>query len=155
MVLLEAMKKSNILVKPEATNRWELIEEMVDVAVKGKDLKKADRDMVVKLLTEREKSMSTGIGNGVAIPHCSTDKIDSLVAVMAIHHDGINFDSIDNQMVRIVIMLIVPKNQLSKHIKTLAEIARVMNDEGLRNKLIDTKTQDTALKALKTYSHAG
>ena len=71
MSLLENLKKNNILVKSSAKNRWEIIDEMVDVAVRNKEITSEDSQIIKNALTEREKSMSTGIGNGVAIPHCS------------------------------------------------------------------------------------
>ncbi len=77
MSLLDNLKKNNILVKPNAKNRWEIIEEMVELAVKNKEISHEDAVTVKNSLIEREKSMSTGIGNGVAIPHCSTSKVNS------------------------------------------------------------------------------
>ncbi len=154
MSLLENLKKHNILVKPAAKNRWEIIEEMIDLAVKNRELSPEDAEPIKSALIEREKSMSTGIGNGVAIPHCSTSKVSNIVTVIATMPKGLNFDSIDNEPVRIVILLIVPKEKLSQHIKTLASIAKMMSDSDLREKLLEQKTADSILKTLKNYSLA-
>ena len=134
MSLLENLKKNNILVKSNAKNRWEIIEEMVELAVKNKEISHEDSETVKNSLIEREKSMSTGIGNGVAIPHCSTSKVNSIITVMALTPKGLNFESIDNEPVKIVILLIVPKDKLTQHIKTLANIAKMMSDAELREK---------------------
>lgn len=152
MSLLENLKKNNILVKPNAKNRWEIIEEMVELAVKNKEISHDDAETVKNALIDREKSMSTGIGNGVAIPHCSTSKVNSIITVMALSSKGLNFDAIDNEPVKIVILLIVPKDKLSQHIKTLANIAKMMSDASLREKLLELKTSDSILKTLKNYS---
>ena len=152
MSLLENLKKNNILVKPNAKNRWEIIEEMIDLAVKNKDISADDSETIKSALIEREKSMSTGIGNGVAIPHCSSSKVNSIITVMALTSKGLNFDSIDNEPVKIVILLIVPKDKLTQHIKTLANIAKMMSDPELREKILEQKTSDSIIKTLKTYS---
>ncbi len=152
MSLLENLKKNNILVKSNAKNRWEIIEEMIDLTVKNKEISHEDSEAIKSSLIEREKSMSTGIGNGVAIPHCSTTKVNNIIAVMAITPRGLNFDSIDNEPVKIVILLIVPKDKLTQHIKTLANIAKMMSDQELREKLLEQKTADSIIKTLKSYS---
>ena len=107
MSLLDSLKKNNILVKPLAKTRWDIIGEMIDLAVKNKDVQAEDSELIKSALIEREKSMSTGIGNGVAIPHCSTAKVNNIIAVMALTPRGLNFDSIDNEPVKIVIIIII------------------------------------------------
>jgi len=154
MSLLENLKKNNILVNPNAKNRWEIIEEMVELAVKNKEISHDDAETVKNALIEREKSMSTGIGNGVAIPHCSTSKVNSIITVMALTPKGLNFEAIDNEPVKIIILLIVPKDKLTQHIKTLANIAKMMSDAELRKKLLELKTSDSIIKTLKNYALA-
>ncbi|MCP4137958.1 MAG: PTS sugar transporter subunit IIA [bacterium] len=149
MVLAENLKKNNIIVKAKAKNRWDLIEEMVDLAVKNKEILEEEKEVVKKALVEREKSMSTGIGNGVAIPHCTTAKVENIIIIMAVTQKGIDFEAIDNNPVKIAILLLVPKNKLTQHIKTLANIAKMMSDEKLREKLLTLKTSDSIIKALK------
>jgi len=152
MSLLENIKKTNIIVKTSAKDRWEIIEEMVEHAVKTKEIGPDDAEAIRCALIEREKSMSTGIGHGVAIPHCSTARVSNIIAVMAITPRGINFESIDSEPVKIVILLIVPKDKLTHHIKTLANIAKMMNDQELREKILLLKTPDAILKTLKSYA---
>jgi len=152
MNLLESLKKNNILINPKAKSRWEIIEEMAELAVKNKDIPIEDAESIKKALIEREKSMSTGIGNGIAIPHCSTPKVSNIIVVMALVSKGLNFEAIDNEPVKIVILLVVPKDKLSQHIKTLANIAKLMNNSELREKLLELKTADTILKTLKNYT---
>ncbi len=149
MVLVDSLKKNSIIVKAKSKNRWELIDEMIDLAVKNKQISKEDLESVRAALVEREKSMSTGIGNGVAIPHCTTSRVNDIVAILAISQKGIDFDSIDNNPVRIAILLLVPKNKLTQHIKTLANIAKVMSDEKLRNIILEMKTPEAILKTIK------
>lgn len=153
MELSEHLKKQNILLKTASTNRWELIEEMVDLAVKNKEVDPKDSDEVKKALVEREKSMSTGIGNGVAIPHCTTLRVKDTVLILAVVHRGMDFDSIDDQPVKITILLLVPKNKLTQHIKTLANIAKLMSNQGLRDKIIKLKSAESIIDAIREAEH--
>ncbi len=154
MVLTDNLKKSNILIRATSKNRWDLIDELVELSVRNRDIPEEDRETIKKALVEREKSMSTGIGNGVAIPHCTTSKVDEMIILMAISHDGIDFDSIDGTPVKIVICLIVPKNKLTQHIKTLANIAKMMGDKDLREKILTFKTADSIVKTMKNYRNS-
>jgi mannitol/fructose-specific phosphotransferase system IIA component (Ntr-type) len=153
MELSDNLKKSNILLKPKSTNRWELIGEMVDYASKNKDIDLSESDEIKKSLIEREKSMSTGIGNGVAIPHCTTLKVQDIIFILAIIPRGMDFDAIDNLPVKIVILLLVPKNKLTQHIKTLANIAKLMSIDELRNTLLTLKTPESIIKTIKDYEN--
>ncbi len=153
MELSEHLNKNNILLKPRSTTRWELIAEMIDLAVKNKEIDTCDCEDLTKSLVDREKSMSTGIGNGVAIPHCASVKVQDIVYIMAIVPQGMDFDSIDNQPVKIVILLLVPKSKLTQHIKTLAQIAKLMSNENLRNKLLTLKTPESIIKTIKDFEN--
>ena len=151
MNISELLKKANIILKSQARNKWNVIDELVDLAVKNRDLLPENKDSVKKALYDREKSMSTAIGNGVAIPHCTSMNVQDLVFMLAISQEGIDFDAIDNQPVKIIILIVVPKNKLTQHIKTLANIARMMNNDSLRNRLLNFKTPESILKAVREY----
>ncbi len=155
MVLTDYLNKKTILFNPSVKDRWELIESMLDVAIKNKAVNSEYRDTIKKTLFEREKSMSTGIGKGVAIPHCSCPYVDDVVMIMALSKKGINFESIDNMPVHIAILLIVPKDKISQHIKTLANIAKLMSDDSLREALSGAKDAQDILKILKEYEQKG
>ncbi len=151
MVLSKSLKKTNILINPKSKSRWELIAEMLDLAVKNRDLQKEDEETIRLSLIEREKSMSTGIGKGVAIPHCTTSRVEEIIIILALCDNGIDFDAVDNQPVRITILLLVPKNKLTQHIKTLANIAKMMNNDDLRQKILALKTPDSVLKTIRKF----
>ncbi len=151
MILSEYLKKSNIIIGSQSKTRWDLIQEMLDLAVRNKDVREEDSEIVKKALVEREKSMSTGIGKGVAIPHCTSARVEDIIIVLALCENGIDFDAIDSQPVKIAILLLVPKNKLTQHIKTLANIARIMNNDIIREELLAQKTADTVLRTIKKY----
>jgi mannitol/fructose-specific phosphotransferase system IIA component (Ntr-type) len=151
MILSTHLKKNNIIIKAKSADRWELINEMLDLAIKNNDVKKEHKDNLKKALFDREKSMSTGIGRSIAIPHCTTDLVEDLVIVLAFCENGIDFDSIDSIPVQIAIFLLVPRNKLKQHIKTLANIAKLMNSEDLRNELLQIKKPETVIKTIKNF----
>lgn len=151
MVLSDNLKKNNILLKVKAKDRWELIEKMLSHAVKNKEVDKEYEEGIRKALIERERSMSTGIGKGVAIPHCSTAKVDNVIIVLATSSEGVDFDSIDNLPVKIAVLLIVPKNKLTQHIKTLANIARIMGNDKLREDILKIGSSEKIIKTIKNY----
>ncbi len=151
MNLVTNLKKNNIIINPSSKNKWDLIDELVSSAVKHKYIDEKNSRDIVESLVEREKSMSTGIGNGVAIPHCSCSHVSEIVANIAILPEGMDFDSIDGESVKIVVMLIVPQNKLTQHITTLANIAKLLNDENLRKKLTSLRTPESILKTLTKY----
>ena len=79
--------------------------------------------------------MSTGIGFGIAIPHASSDKIEDVVAAFGRSAKGIEFDSLDGQPVFFVVLFVVPKDQFQTHLRTLAAIAKFLNDKSVRDEL--------------------
>jgi fructose-specific phosphotransferase system IIA component len=153
MILADSLNKNSILVKVKSKTRWELIEEMLNVAEKNKSFTAENKKQILKGLVDREKSMSTGIGNGVAIPHCTTTLVQEMIVVMAISQDGIDFAAIDNNPVKIAILLLVPKNKLTQHIKTLANIAKIMSNVDFRKKLLTLKTSESILKEIQKHKN--
>ncbi|MCG9876474.1 MAG: PTS sugar transporter subunit IIA [Leptospiraceae bacterium] len=146
--LLEILNESNVIFDFHADSKESVIEQMVDHLVNNHTLDSSKRNEVIESLLQREKSMSTGIGSGVAIPHCSISVVDTLKSVMAISPQGIAFDSIDSNPVHIFILLIVPKSKFQEHIKTLAMIAKTLNQPDEREKIIQSKSLEEIKKVL-------
>lgn len=151
MILSENLHLPNILVNTDVKNRWDIIKGLVSLAVKNTLIPKNAENEIAQALIEREKAMSTGIGKGVAIPHCTIPHIDDIIIMMATSEKGINFDSIDSIPVRIVIMLLVPKSKLTQHIKTLASIAKLMSDDIFKEHLLTFKTGENLLSFISEY----
>lgn len=105
----------------------EVIQEMVDLLYR-KDIIK-DRDEILKSIWEREKIMSTGMQHGVAIPHCRTDSVNDLICVIGIKKTGVDFDSLDNQPAKIIILTISPKNTPMPHVQLMSSIAQRLTKE--------------------------
>ena len=89
--------------------------------------------------------MSTGIGFGIAIPHASSDRVNDVVAAFGRSSQGIEFDALDNAPVKFVVLFIVPKNQFQTHLRTLASIAKFLNDRSIRDSLANAQTTEEIL----------
>ena len=129
----------------KATERWPAIVELIDLLVSINKIKAEDRDSVLASLKQREETMSTGIGFGIAIPHCSSERINDVVAAFGRSTTGIEFDALDNAPVKFVVLFIVPKNQFQTHLRTLASIAKFLNDRSTRDKLANAKSTEEIL----------
>ena len=104
---------------------------------------------VFQLLVEREKLQSTGIGDGVAIPHASTDAVASQAAALLICPQGIDFCAIDGGKVRIVFGVVGPRRATGEHLKTLARIARLLRDGSTRNRLVGCEDPSQVFDLIK------
>jgi mannitol/fructose-specific phosphotransferase system IIA component (Ntr-type) len=129
----------------KAAERWPAIVELIDLLVSLGKIKSQDRDDILASLKQREETMSTGIGFGIAIPHCSSDRLDEVVASFGRSSGGIEFDALDNAPVKFVVLFIVPKNQFQTHLRTLASIAKFLNDRSIRESLATAKSREEIL----------
>jgi len=135
MTLGHLLTVDQIVPEMKATERFAAIEELVDLLVAQKQVKTADREIVLQALRAREETMSTGIGFGIAIPHASSDRVDKVVAAFGRSSVGIEFDSLDNAPVKFIVLFVVPKDQFQTHLRTLAAIAKFLNDRSVRERL--------------------
>jgi mannitol/fructose-specific phosphotransferase system IIA component (Ntr-type) len=145
MSLASLLSAEQIIPEMKATERWSAIVELTDLLVAQGKIKPEDRDSILASLKQREETMSTGIGFGIAIPHASSDRIEEVVASFGRSSQGIEFDALDNAPVKFVVLFIVPKNQFQTHLRTLASIAKFLNDRSIRESLAAAKSADEIL----------
>lgn len=140
MNLKKILTKDSILPELKANTKQGVIEEMVTfMAAAGKF---TDCAPVVQAVLAREAKMSTGMQNGIAIPHGKTDKVDQLVAALGIHRDGVEFAAMDGSPCRIFIMTLSPENRAGPHIQFLAEISKALSRQELRDGLLCAGSAD-------------
>lgn len=135
MNLGNLLSKDLILPEMQSSERWSAIVELVDLLVARSRVRAEDRDIILAALRQREETMSTGIGFGIAIPHASSDRISEVVAAFGRSSKGIEFDSLDNAPVKYIVLFVVPKDQFQTHLRTLAAIAKFLNDRTVRDRL--------------------
>ena len=126
MKINDFLDRKAIKIGLDSSNKDEILKELVDVLAEVKDI--GDRKAILKALLERESLGSTGIGQGIAIPHGKTDRVKELVAVLGISRKGVNFDALDGEPVYIFFLLVAPKETAGPHLKALAQISRLLRD---------------------------
>ena len=135
MTLGSLLSVDQIIPEMKSTERWAAIVELIDLLVEKGAVRKADRESVLAALRQREETMSTGIGFGIAIPHASSNCVNEVVAAFGRSSAGIEFDSLDNSPVKFIVLFVVPKDQFQVHLRTLAAIAKFLNDKSVREQL--------------------
>lgn len=148
MNLFSLLDKVTVLPNFEGDSKKELINALVDT-LKDKLESAKQLEEVRTAVFERESIMSTGVGKGLAIPHAKTQAVDENLAAFALLKEPLNFDSIDNEPVRLVFLLVGPETNNSQHIKLLSRISRLMNSGSFREKILDCTTTEEILTAFQ------
>jgi PTS system fructose-specific IIA component len=152
MQLQEIFDRDAVLLDLPPHDKWEAIGTLVShLAATGKIPAEREEELLESVL-ERERSMSTGMERGLAIPHAAVEGLDGLVAVMGVVRDpeGLEFESIDGAVTRLVVLLLIPRAQKLLHIRTLADIARGLGSAEVRESLIACDSGAEAWEALAT-----
>jgi PTS system nitrogen regulatory IIA component len=106
----------------------------------------AAEDTVARVVLEREELGTTGIGEGIAVPHGKTGAVDKLVAAFGRSEKGIDFDSIDDQPVHLLFLLVAPADSAGPHLMALARISRLLKNRDFRKELMDAADKSEILK---------
>lgn len=130
-----------------ATDKEGILKELVEVLTEVKEI--GDKKAIVKALLERESLGSTGIGQGIAIPHGKTDRVNELVAVLGTSRQGVNFDALDGESVYIFFLLVAPKASAGPHLKALAQISRLLRDSYFCELIRRCQTPDDLFELIK------
>ena len=140
MRLSELIRKDLIKVELAATNKWEAIEELTDLLISAGVLHSINRDDVVEAVSKREGSLTTGLGQGLAVPHGAVSCVDEVLAVLGTSRRGIPFESLDGQPTHLVVLLLIPKGAFQRHVRTLAGIISLGADGELRRGILQAST---------------
>ena len=147
MKITDFLDRRLIKVGLMATDKDGILRELVDVLAEVKDV--GDRKAITKALLERESLGSTGIGQGIAIPHGKTDRVKELVAVLGVSRKGVNFESLDGEPVYIFFLLVAPKETAGPHLKALAQISRLLRDSYFCELIKRCQTSDEIFELIK------
>jgi PTS system nitrogen regulatory IIA component len=140
MNIQDMLKKEFIVDDLKSKTKQEVLVELADVFL-GDDTD-IDRSAVIEVLLEREKLGSTGIGDGIAIPHGKLAGLEDLVVSFGRSHRGVEFDSLDGKPVHIFFLLMAPENSAGQHLKALARISRMLKDVSFRESLINAESSE-------------
>lgn len=146
MHVSQFLTPASVAVGLPAANKAELIDAMIALLEGRPEV--VDLAAVREAVVQREESMSTGVGKGLALPHAKTNAVTRTVAAMAVTRDPVPFEAIDDQPVRLVFLLVGEPDAKSQHVKVLSRISRLMNREAVRKQLAAARTPEALLDAL-------
>lgn len=147
MKILDFLDKKAIKLNMESVDKEDSLSELVDVLAEAQGID--DKKSILKALIERESLGSTGIGQGIAIPHGKTDKVGELTAVLGISQKGVNFEALDGESVYIFFLLVAPKDTAGPHLKALAQISRLLRDTYFCELLRRCRTPDEVYELIQ------
>jgi mannitol/fructose-specific phosphotransferase system IIA component (Ntr-type) len=152
MTLANLLSESQIIPEMVAKERWQAIQELVDCLVASGKVDRDDEEAILESIRQREETMSTGIGFGIAIPHASSSKVGEVIAAFGRSSVGIQFDALDGEPVFFIVLFVVPKDQFQTHLRTLAAIAKFLNDKTVREELTKAENVSTILQVFENRS---
>jgi PTS system fructose-specific IIC component len=148
--LIEFLQEEHILCCIEAADKWDAIEQLADFLVRTHRSEHISKQQLLRTIKEREKQSSTGIGEGVAIPHGIVPKGPEIQGVLGILNNGIDFDSPDGQPVRLIALIVTPEEHRDMHLQVIATLARMMSDEAIRARLFNARDAAEAYEAIES-----
>lgn len=146
MKIMDLLKKEFILEQLETKSKQGVLAELAGVFTKGKN--RIDSGAMLRVLLEREKLGSTGIGDGIAIPHGKLAGLDEILVAFGRSRDGIAFDALDGKPVHLFFLLMAPENSAGQHLKALAQISRMLKDGVFRKKLLEARMHDDLVRVI-------
>ncbi len=152
MRLTELFTPEDLIVHFAPADKWDALGLLVAHLVKNERIPAEAEGEIREAVVARERSMSTGMENGIAIPHAAVDGLENLAVALGVigSEDGLSFESSDGRPARLVVLLVIPKNQKLLHIRTLADVARVLGKSEVREQLFAAETSEDAWYALRS-----
>jgi PTS system fructose-specific IIA component/PTS system nitrogen regulatory IIA component len=142
MKLTDFVVPEAILPNLTATSKEGAIRAMVESLKSSQSIKSEDQDSIVNAILKREELGSTGIGNGVAVPHTKHPSANRLIATVAISHSGVDFASLDGEAVYILFLLVSPPERPGDHLRGLENISRHLRNQTFCNFLRQAKSRE-------------
>ncbi len=146
MKLLDIMQKDSIIPTLASATQKDTLRELIDPLAQQDQ--KINKDDLLKVLLEREELGSTGIGDGIAIPHGKLRGINKLLVSFGRSPQGIDFQAMDGQSVYLFFLLVAPENSAGIHLKALARIARLLKDTAFRKKLLEAESRESLFQII-------
>ena len=146
MKIMEILQRELVLEELKARNKRDALAELAGVFAKGRI--KVDSDAILHILLERERLWSTGIGDGIAIPHGKIPGLDEMVVSFGRSREGIAFEAMDGKPVHLFFLLMAPENSAGQHLKVLAKISRMLKDTAFRKNLLEAKMHEDLFRII-------
>jgi mannitol/fructose-specific phosphotransferase system IIA component (Ntr-type) len=151
VLLTDLLTIERIKIPLVSRTKDEVLRELVNLIANGRD--DHQRNELLRAVREREAVLSTGIGNGVAIPHGKSALVPDLRMAVGTIHEPVEFDALDGQPVHLVFLLIGPESAAGPHIKALSRIARLIRNDDVRKSLLAAESPQQFLETLRLAEH--
>jgi mannitol/fructose-specific phosphotransferase system IIA component (Ntr-type) len=143
--ILNYLDKDSIIIGLKQKTKKKIIHSILEYLADKKKITKADVKDILRVILQREEMGSTAIGGYIALPHARIDSIKDVVICLAISEEGLEFDSLDQEPVNIIALLLSNQKEAGLHLKMLAFLARMLRDKYFVQQLKNAKTQEEAL----------
>jgi len=140
------IEASAVCIYPEQVSKHDALDSLVDAIASSGIV--SDIDAFRGAVHERESVMSTGIGSGVAIPHVRIDAVSRATVGVGISHGGIEFNTLDNKPVNIIVLFAMPSGSQKEYLSLLAQVMTAMKNEEFRKSLVDCTTRERVVEVL-------
>jgi len=147
MNLSEILLVERIKINPVNRSKNDLIEELIDLAVKTEGIQ--NRDDFRKKVFEREALQSTGLADGIAIPHAKAPHVKKLMVCLGACQSGVDFDAVDEQPTYLVFLIAVPENQDAAYLRLLSQIARIFGKPHVREQVLKAKAPHEIIQTIR------
>ena len=151
MQLTDLLTIDRIKIPLESTTKEDVLRELVEVV--ADDEADSERAELLRAVRDREAVLSTGIGNGVAIPHGKSPILPELRMAAGMAHKPVDFDALDGQPVKLLFLLVGPESAAGPHIKALSRIARLIRNDDVRKRLLSAESPEAFFQALQDAEH--
>ncbi len=152
MRLSELLNPKAVTLRLGARSKREALVELAELLESAHGFK--SQGEILDRVMRREAMMTTGIGNGVAIPHGKARSVDRMAAACAVAPEGLDFESEDGQPVYLMVLFVSPENAATLHVRVLANLSRLLKEESVRKSLREAKSVDAFLAALQSAETA-
>jgi nitrogen PTS system EIIA component len=146
MKVLDFLDKDAIETDIKSVKKEDVVKELVGLLSSSHSIK--DKASLVQTLMNRESLGSTGIGQGIGIPHAKSNSVKELIAALGVSKNGVDFDSLDGELTYIFVLLVAPEDAAGPHLKALAKISRMLKDKFVRDSIISAKDKKAVLNII-------
>ncbi len=142
---MEYLHPDDIILNIKGRSKKNIISFLLEHLSKRKRINKKDKKNILKAIMQRESMGSTAIGGYIALPHARLSCIKDIIICVGISKEGVNFDSLDEEPVHIIVLLLSNQKNAGLHLKTLAHLAKILRDRSFVQKLKNIQTKEEAI----------
>lgn len=154
MNVLDYLAPESIILGLKAKNKKVAVSFMLDYLVQKKKIAKHDKKTIARAIFRREEMGSTAIGNHIAFPHARVNSVKDIIICLGVSNEGVDFDSLDQEPVSIIALLLSNQSEAGLHLKMLAFLARMLRDKYLIQRLKNAKNQAEVIALLRQQQQA-